>query len=188
MTKKDPRDWAGSGYVRLYYTLASDAKFDEVYSNDLLLATYVRLLIAADQAYPAPATLPYGCKPKVVYRLAELGIIQFINRVSFRIAALQKERDYRSGLGRAAAQRRWDADALRTQNGTDATPMLAETENENEKETLLPPPPSSPRKGSRENGSSPRSLGANPRAEREAQKRGPTALGKIIGQLAERED
>jgi hypothetical protein len=187
MSKKDPRDWAGSGYVRLYYTLASDAKFDEVYASDSLLATYVRLLIAADQAYPAPASLPFGCKPKAIDQLVGLGIIQFVNRRTFRVLALQKEREYRSGLGRAAAQRRWDADAMRTHSGGDADPMLAETENETEKRTTPTPPPSS-RKGLRENGTNPRAAGTNPRADRDATKRGPTALGQIIGQLREQED
>lgn len=61
-----------------------------------------------------------------------------------------------------------------------------------------PPPPS--RRGRREDGTNPRSRskspraehtnpraqGSSPRQEREAEKRGPTSLGAILGQLAER--
>jgi hypothetical protein len=107
-------------YSRVYHSIVDDDKFASVYDDDRRLATWLRLLIAADQAYPASAHIPMGCHRPSVVALADAGLIDLGTGSRFRLHGLVTEREMRSQSARNAAAVRWHP------NGN-AKPMLDET-------------------------------------------------------------
>ena len=94
-------------YVRIYYTIRSDPKFESVYGDDAALAAWVRLLLDADAVWPAPASVPKSCKPAAFRRLVDAGIVDALPGHLYRIHGLDAERDKRVTHGRNAASVRW---------------------------------------------------------------------------------
>lgn len=114
---------AGGRYSRVYWQIVDDEKFATIYGNDCALATWLRLLIVADMAYPATASVPMGTSQRGMDALAAAGIIELVGRSRYRVTGLAAEREQRSGSARAAAEARWrtaDAPAMRPHSGTDA--------------------------------------------------------------------
>lgn len=95
-------------YSRVYWAIRDDEKFAGVYCNDRLLATWLRLLIAADMAWPASAVLYLGVSMPAVRTLAGVGLIDLGDGGRFRIHGLDKERQRRSDYGRSAIAQRWN--------------------------------------------------------------------------------
>lgn len=97
-------------YSRVYHELAED--YPEVYDGPLL-ADFVRLLIAADQAYPTRAKWRGLAGERAIARLAAIGtedgrgalVILEGNRYSVR--GIEKERALRSQKASNAAAVRW---------------------------------------------------------------------------------
>lgn len=118
MTDRDP-------YSRVYWSIRSDERFAGVYSDDAALAAWLRLLIAADGVYPAPADIPAWLKPDTLALLAERGLIELVDSFHYRIHGLEAERERRSGSARSAAQARWDATRNATRNATASAPRNA---------------------------------------------------------------
>jgi hypothetical protein len=99
-------------YARVYFRFIDD--HPAVYQDDRLLAPWLRLLIAAEGAYPASASVPRWCKKATIERLAKEGVIDILPGDRYRIHGLAKERERRTKQARDAANTRWgrqDADA-----------------------------------------------------------------------------
>lgn len=113
-------------YVRVYYSIRSNPKFEGVYGDDAALAAWVRLLIDADAVWPAPASVPKSCKPSSYRKLAEAGILDNLPGHLYRIHGLDAERDKRASHGRNAAAMRWqstsNARAMHEQKSSNASP------------------------------------------------------------------
>ena len=95
-------------YVRVYYRIADDPRFESVYGCDAALAAWLRLLILADAVYPASAPLPRSVKPSGLRLLQEAGLVELLPRGQFRIHGLEKERERRSAAASQSAQLRWN--------------------------------------------------------------------------------
>lgn len=95
-------------YVRVYYRIIDDPKFSSVYDNDAALAVWLRLLLAADAMYPAPATIPRGVKASALDRLVKAELIDLLPGDRYRLHGLKSERDRRTEQARRAARKRWD--------------------------------------------------------------------------------
>jgi len=94
-------------YVRVYYRIVEDDRFADVYPDDRALACWLRLLIIADGAFPAPGALPRGVNETALQRLVTAGLIDRVGRDHFRVHGLESERARRSESGRKAAAVRW---------------------------------------------------------------------------------
>jgi hypothetical protein len=84
-------------YSRVYWKIVDDDKFQNVYDDDVSLAAWLRLLLIADQAWPASAHLPADCRPKAVKVLAGAGLIELRSGSRYRVIGLDAERERRSG-------------------------------------------------------------------------------------------
>ena len=118
-------------YVRVYYSIIDDPKFEGVYDDDTALATWLRLLLVADGTYPAPAPIPHGTRRRGLDRLVEARIVDLAPGNRFRMHGLASERQRRSLVGKAGADARWGADALPTQSDSnaDALPQHSGTQS-----------------------------------------------------------
>jgi hypothetical protein len=99
-------------YARVYFRFIDD--HPAVYEDDRLLAAWLRLLMAAEGAYPASASIPRWCKTATIERLAKEGVVDLLPGDRYRIHGLAKERERRTKQARDAANARWgrgDADA-----------------------------------------------------------------------------
>lgn len=99
-------------YSRHYHDLIDDAKFEEVYPNDQHYACWSRLLMIADQAWPASAHLPATARRASVKKLAEVGLIDLLPDGRYRMHGLQKERERRQDHARTASNARWNAPSI----------------------------------------------------------------------------
>lgn len=119
----------GAGYARVYFSILDDEKFDRVYSDDHHLATWLRLLLLAEMAYPNAVSLPHDVRTPSVHVLAEVGLIDLTRRGLFRIHGMQAERERRSAQARNAAAVRWqsasNAPAMRAHSNGSPPAMLA---------------------------------------------------------------
>jgi hypothetical protein len=101
-------------YSRVYWTIRNDDRLKAVYPDDRLLATWLRLLIAADMAWPAPADLPRAANAKAVAALEAAGVITTVGHL-FTFHGLDAERGRRTDAAASSAHARWgssrDADA-----------------------------------------------------------------------------
>ena len=99
-------------YSRIFWGIVDDPKFADVYPSDRDFATWVRLLIIADQAYPAPAALPRTAKLAAVNKLVAAGIVNRVGSDHFRIHGMKTVREEqtewtrRGGLIRASSGQR----------------------------------------------------------------------------------
>ena len=96
-------------YCRVYWSVRSDPKFATIYSDDANLATWLRLLIAADALWPEPADIPGSCRRKPYQALVSAGLVDDLGRGQFRIHGLDAERSVRSEQAHRASSARWNA-------------------------------------------------------------------------------
>lgn len=94
-------------YSRHYWSIVDDPKFEEVYDDDHHYATWGRLLMIADMAWPASAHLPANARRASVAKLAQVELIDLYPNGRYRIHGLDTEREKRSQQGRNAAASRW---------------------------------------------------------------------------------
>ena len=113
-------------YSRVYHDAPADDKFADIWwDDDAALATWLRLLVAADQSYPNPATYYEGVDREAVKRLVDAGLVDPVGKRTYRIHGLANEREKRTALAREAATARHaqsgsSAAAERTQSGPPA--------------------------------------------------------------------
>lgn len=82
-------------YSRVYWAIPDDPKFASIYRDNDHLATWLRLLLMADQAYPASAHLPLRARKASITALAEAGLIDLLPDDRFRVHGLDAERERR---------------------------------------------------------------------------------------------
>ncbi len=82
-------------YSRVYWSIRDDAKFAAILGDDHHLAAWLRLLIAADMAYPASADLPATARRSSVKALVDAGLVDLVPGGMFRIHGLDAERERR---------------------------------------------------------------------------------------------
>lgn len=113
-------------YSRIYWSVADDPKFLNVYDDDAAFALWLRLLMAADALWPAPAPLPRSARPKPLAKLVDAGIIDLMPGDRYRVHGLDSERNRRA----TAAKRDPNGTQLppkRDPDGNTAKPSQAET-------------------------------------------------------------
>jgi hypothetical protein len=93
-----------AAYSRVYWSVVDDEKFATIYDDDHHLATWLRLLLVADQSHPASANVPSGTRRQSVAALSSAGLIDLGSGSRFRIHGLDAERERR----RIAATSRGD--------------------------------------------------------------------------------
>jgi hypothetical protein len=90
-------------YSRVYWEALDDPKFAHVWDDDHALAAWLRLLVAADMAWPASATLYHGVRRPAIRKLCDVGLVDMQTSGRYRIHGLDKEREARSEEARTAA-------------------------------------------------------------------------------------
>ena len=123
-TRDDP-------YSRLYWRFKDE--YPGVWDDDHELATWVRLLVGGDQAWPASPSLPRSVAARALSKLETAGLVARESGDRYRVRGQKKERERRSSAGRAGAYGRWgdtDANAMQTddesQSDRNANAMPAE--------------------------------------------------------------
>lgn len=84
-----------AAYSRVYWSIVDDPKFATIYDDDRHLATWLRLLLIADQAHPASAPIPANCRKVSIAALADAGLIDLGAGHRFRVHGLDVERERR---------------------------------------------------------------------------------------------
>ncbi len=87
-------------YSRIYHSIIDDAKFATIYDDDRRLATWLRLLIVAEQAYPASGNIPTGTHRASLSALVDAGLLDLGAGSRFRVHGLDDERTWRSDAAR----------------------------------------------------------------------------------------
>lgn len=127
-------------YSRVYWEAPDDPKFVEVWDDNTRLATWLRLLVAADMAWPASASIYQGINRSALKVLCDVGLVDMQAAGRYRIHGLDRERNQRSESARDNANTRWHgsaegvpsylsgtAPAMRPQYERNAVGMLAKT-------------------------------------------------------------
>jgi len=97
-------------YSRVYWEALDDPKFATVWDDDRALAAWLRLLVAADMAWPASASLYHGVNRAALTKLCDVGLVDMQTAGRYRIHGLDKERAARARQASDAAAARWDDD------------------------------------------------------------------------------
>ncbi len=113
-------------YVRVYYSIIDDERFEGVYDDDHALALWLRLLLIADATWPAPAHLPHGHRKAALRALADAGLVELLPGARYRVHGLDRERDMRTQSARNAAALRWQSERSQHANA-EVMPRRAET-------------------------------------------------------------
>lgn len=95
-------------YSRVYWTAVDDPLFADVWANDRALATWLRMLVLADQCYPSSAPMP--ALTSAVRLLVDCGLVLERPGNRYSIRGLEKERALRSQSGRNGAAVRWQSE------------------------------------------------------------------------------
>lgn len=97
-------------YARVYHAKLQ-REFPEVWRDDALAAAWLRLHCLADASWPMRPPLPRSERPKVLARLADIGLI-VTDGDTYTTRGLDAERTGRSRAAKRAADKRWgNADA-----------------------------------------------------------------------------
>jgi len=97
-------------YSRVYWEALDDPKFATVWDDDHNLSAWLRLLVAADMAWPASASLYHGVRRQALTVLCDVGLVDMQTSGRYRIHGLDKERTARARQASSAAAARWDGD------------------------------------------------------------------------------
>ena len=107
-------------YVRVYYSIIDDPKFEGMKLD--VKGAWVDLLITADSMYPSVAPIPRWLTKRILDDLVTRGIVEMVGTDHYRIHGLHAERERRSSVGKAGADARWNADAMRSHSDGNAPP------------------------------------------------------------------
>ena len=91
-------------YSRVYWEAPDDPKFAAVWRSDPVLGLWLRLLVAADIAYPQAAYLPVGVRKASLRVLVEAKLVDLTADGRYRLHGLAAERERRSDAARRAGQ------------------------------------------------------------------------------------
>lgn len=104
MTRPVPRPFS-----RHYWDLVDDKRFEEVFPDDHHYATWSRLLMLADQAWPASAHLPASARKASVAKLVAVELVTLFPGGRFRVTGLDAGRTARAEQAQNAAGARWSS-------------------------------------------------------------------------------
>lgn len=92
-------------FARIPYAFLDDPAFAEVYENDIQFATWVRLWMAADNAWPAPAPIPRSVNAEAFTYLVTVGLVTAGRSDHYRMVGMDDMQVARPGGagGRARA-------------------------------------------------------------------------------------
>lgn len=159
-------------YVRVYYSIINDVKFEGVYGDDSCLAAWLRLLLVADALYPASAPIPQGTRKRTLAALVDCNLVELVGFGQFRIVGLAAERARRSAPGHKGADGRWhrNASALPPDsegNADDDMPAMPDTPRRatpsHANDSPKPPQAGVRPRSRRANGDTPRAHGTSQR-------------------------
>lgn len=155
-------------YCRVYWAAIDDPKFVRVWDDDGALACWLRLLVYADMAWPASASLYHGIRKVSLAILTDAGLVDPQSGNRYRIHGLDAERSARSESARNAAAMRWhsagNAETMQSHPIGNAETMPSRAE---QSRADIPPTPAKRGNGSpRSNGTNPRAVVASETAER----------------------
>lgn len=126
-------------FVRIYYGKLQK-EYPLVLYDPTALATYVRLLIVADQAWPAKPVLPTATRRADLELLRKGDLVTVGDHDIYTIKGYHKDRAKRQATARANADKRWskrNATALPPQsNGTANTSTNTSTRPKKVNETV----------------------------------------------------
>lgn len=108
-----------AAYSRVYWSIIDDPKFANVYDDDRALAAWLRLLLVADQAWPASAHLPTTVRRQAVAVLVGSGLVDLQAGGRYRIHGLDAERTRRKD---AATRQPTGRDPSGSQQGPNRDP------------------------------------------------------------------
>jgi hypothetical protein len=94
-------------YVRVYYSVIDDPKFEHVIDDVAVFGTWVRLLLNADAVWPASADIPRWVKASAIRVLSGAELVDIMPGHRYRIHGLDAERNRRSNAASNAAALRW---------------------------------------------------------------------------------
>lgn len=84
-----------ASYSRVYWGVVDDPKFATIYDNHAAFGVWVKLLMIADQAWPASATLPPDVSRRMLALLTDSGLVDPQAGWRYRIHGLDAERERR---------------------------------------------------------------------------------------------
>lgn len=93
-------------FARVYY-IDLERDYPEIYRDNDVFATYVRLLGIADAMWPATPEVPRSAKAPFVKKLVEASLVRMVPPYGFSIKGMDAERIARSNAARIAARSRW---------------------------------------------------------------------------------
>ncbi len=96
---------AETRYSKLYWRFA--VEFEEAFHDDAVLATWCRLLVAADIAYPQPVEVPRRVPEAVLEKLASMKLVKLLPGDRYEIRGMKAERERQRDHAKAAATARW---------------------------------------------------------------------------------
>ena len=118
-------------FLRFYYPEFM-RDYPDVYADDAAFSAFIRLLAAAEMAWPATPELPRSIRPKALRVLTARSLVK-VSGHTFALKGFVKEREMRADSARNAAAQRWhsnsNADAY-----ADAMPKRGEDEEKREAE------------------------------------------------------
>ena len=121
-------------FSRIYHRLADE--FPDIYDSPDL-ACYIRLLVAADQAWPTSARWSGLVSKAALSRLAASSLV-IVDGSRYRIRGLDKERESRSESAAHAARIRWSNAPRNAPRNAEAMPSREEKSREEEKGRTTP--------------------------------------------------
>lgn len=136
-------------YSRVYWTIRNDDRLKStIYPDDHHLATWLRLLVAADMAWPAPADIPSSARRASLTALEAAGVIEILPGGLFCFHGLDTERGRRAESARSSAAHRWQTERIpdASQSDTGRNARRDETRRD-EKETRQEGSPATPSVG-----------------------------------------
>jgi hypothetical protein len=104
-------------YVKVYYRIADDPRFEHVFYDDAALALWLRLLLLADGTWPASAHIPASSKSRALKLLVDAGLVELVGNHRYRIHGMDAERSRTAEHAARASQARWSGNAPRTPPG-----------------------------------------------------------------------
>lgn len=107
-----------SHYARVYFSIWDDPRFSTIIENDGHLATWLRLLLRAEAAWPECVAIPRAISQPSLDALVEAGLVELHPFDTYRIHGLDAERERRSLQGKKAIAARWNTASI-TDSNTD---------------------------------------------------------------------
>lgn len=99
----------GRVFARIYYEEFIE-EFPRIYEDDRLFATWTRLLIGAEKAWPNDPEIPRRVRPATLAYLIEQGVLR-VSGYHYHLLGFQKDRRRRADGGKAGATAKWHANA-----------------------------------------------------------------------------